>query len=221
MVPAHEEEELLPGCLAALRTAERRVRMPVRVIVVLDSCTDRTEAVCRSFGVETVAVSTRNVGCARAAGVARAVSAATDPAVLWLAHTDADSRVGPDWLADQLALADRGADAVLGVVRLPSAATVLHRSHQAAYARSIRPDGTHDHVHGANLGVRASAYLACGGFPPVTAHEDRHLVRRLASVAALSVVYSDRISVETSPRLRGRCPEGFAADLAGLHARPA
>jgi hypothetical protein len=34
-------------------------------------------------------------------------------------------------------------------------------------------------VHGANLGVSARAYLAVGGFPPVSAHENVALVTAL------------------------------------------
>jgi hypothetical protein len=30
----------------------------------------------------------------------------------------------------------------------------------------------HHHVHGANLGMSASAYGAAGGFPPLRTHED-------------------------------------------------
>ena len=37
----------------------------------------------------------------------------------------------------------------------------------------------HPHVHGAHLGVRGSAYLACGGFPALPVSEDVALVRAL------------------------------------------
>ena len=36
--------------------------------------------------------------------------------------------------------------------------------------------GPHPHVHGANLGIRASAYLAAGGFPPLRTAEDHALL---------------------------------------------
>ena len=41
--------------------------------------------------------------------------------------------------------------------------------------------GPHSHVHGANLGFRASAYLTAGGFPPVPTAEDHALVAALTA----------------------------------------
>ena len=43
----------------------------------------------------------------------------------------------------------------------------------------IRPDGSHPHVHGANLGVRADAYLRAGGWADLRTAEDHDLWRRL------------------------------------------
>ena len=48
VVPAHDEEDLLPACLTALRRAARQVSVPVHVLVAADSCTDRTAAVARA-----------------------------------------------------------------------------------------------------------------------------------------------------------------------------
>lgn len=211
VVPAHNEQVLLPDCLASVgRSASG---LDVRVVVVLDGCTDATPEVCRRAGVETVTVSARNVGAARAAGVDRLLEGRRKDR-LWLAHTDADSQVGPTWLTDQLDLAGHGADAVLGVVRLAPNVDGRYARHQSAYRRRLRRDGGHDHVHGANMGLTASAYVAAGGFPPLAAHEDRHLVHRLDALPDITVVRSSRLWVETSPRLEGRCREGFAADLA-------
>ena len=44
VVPAHNEEALLPACLAALRQVAGGVGMPVSVLVVADTCTDGTAA---------------------------------------------------------------------------------------------------------------------------------------------------------------------------------
>ena len=38
-----------------------------------------------------------------------------------------------------------------------------------------RPDGTHAHVHGANLGIRADAYLDVGGWSDASLAEDHCL----------------------------------------------
>ena len=50
LVPVRDEEELLPGCLAALTASAAHLRaarpeVAVRVVVVLDGCTDGSRAV--------------------------------------------------------------------------------------------------------------------------------------------------------------------------------
>ena len=45
VVPAHNEEDLLPACLAALQKAAGQARIPVHLLVVADDCTDGTAAV--------------------------------------------------------------------------------------------------------------------------------------------------------------------------------
>jgi poly-beta-1,6-N-acetyl-D-glucosamine synthase len=49
IVPAHDEEESLPATLAAL---EHQTRLPDRVIVVADNCSDRTAQIARDMGHE-------------------------------------------------------------------------------------------------------------------------------------------------------------------------
>jgi hypothetical protein len=137
-----------------------------------------------------------------------------------VACTDADSVVPPGWLAHQLEQADRGADLVLGTVALPgSADTVAWRRE---YAAGVRADGTHGHVHGANLGIRASAYQAVGGFDGrAAAHEDLLLARAVRAHGRLVVVTTVAAPVLTSDRRTGRAPQGVAADLRALDARGA
>jgi glycosyltransferase involved in cell wall biosynthesis len=213
VVPAHNEEELLDSCLAALDAA--CAGLTVRVVVVLDRCRDGSAEVCRSRGVDAIEIDAGSVGRARAAGVEHLLAATPEPERFWLAHTDADTRVGAQWLTDQLELAAAGADAVLGLVHLPGPAHVRHHRHQSAYLARVRDAWSHGHVHGANLGLSGRAYWAAGGFPPLAAHEDRHLVNRLDRRPDITVVRSSRLWVETSDRILGRCPAGFSADLAG------
>ena len=125
VVPASDEQDLLPTCLDALdaargELARSRPDVVVRVVVVLDSCTDGSAAVVVSARptVEAVPVDVRLAGAARRAGCALVI-ATTTPAAdrLWLASTDADSRVPPNWLTGMVELAEAGADFVLGTVR--------------------------------------------------------------------------------------------------------
>jgi hypothetical protein len=100
-------------------------------------------------------------------------------------------------------------------VRLSDEETHIGRDFNAVYASGIDAGEEHSHVHGANLGFRASAYLQAGGFPPLALHEDRLLLQSLESCGA-SVIRSRRVTVETSPRLVGRCEGGFATALRQL-----
>ena len=220
VVPAHNEERFLAGCLTALRAAARLVPVPVTIVVVLDDCTDGSREACRQSGVDSREINARNVGTARAVGFQTLIGDEPNPTGLWLASTDADSLVEPTWLCQQLDLAREGADVVLGVVRLdqderrPRAAPGL----RCRLPEAFLPDGTHDHVHGANLGLRASVYLRAGGFSRVPNHEDQGLVHRLCRTPGVIITRSQQLIVSTSARLEGRCDRGFAATLAALAA---
>jgi len=161
--------------------------------------------------------SERSVGAARSLGTALVVTDAArrgiTPDRLWLAHTDGDTSVTPDWLTQQLDIAVQGVDAVAGIVQLDeSAPTSLVRRFRSHY--SVDSDGTHTHVHGANIAMRASTYLDAGGWDTRRTGEDHDLWRRLRIVG--HCVSSTAIVVRTSPRTLGRAPNGFAADLRAL-----
>jgi glycosyltransferase involved in cell wall biosynthesis len=71
VVPAHNEEDVIVECVAALVQASRNPRLKgedVLVVVVTDSCTDLTAGLAAGEGATTLPVSVRNVGMARAAG---------------------------------------------------------------------------------------------------------------------------------------------------------
>ncbi|MFF4818881.1 glycosyltransferase [Kitasatospora sp. NPDC001309] len=228
VVPARDEEELLPGCLAALHRAVRHpgVRdLPSRVVVVADACRDATAAVARRHGAELLEMAAGNVGAARAAGSRRALDATLaarpglGPDGVWLAHTDADSRVPAHWLAHQLAYAACGWHAVAGTVRIVDW-TGHPKGAAAAFLRHYRhnPPGVgHRHVHGANLAVRADAYRAAGGFAPLPVGEDRTLVAALEA-GGYRVKRTTRNPVTTSARRDPRARGGFGDFLRDLDA---
>jgi hypothetical protein len=217
VVPAHDEAERLPACLGALRTAVDVARRAhpgttVRVMVVLDRCADGSaDVVRRAGGVELLEVAAGSAGSARAAGVARARrGSGLDPRRVWLATTDADSRVPPAWLAQQLDLAAGGVDLVLGTVTPdPDELSEPVLRHWRALHR-----GLDLRVYGASLGLRLSAHDSAGGFPPLAEHEDVTLVRRVLQVGA-SWAHGTH-AVVTSGRLHGRAPGGFSGYLTAL-----
>ncbi len=73
----------------------------------------------------------------------------------------------------------------------------------------------HRHIHGANLGLSATAYRRAGGFAAIPCHEDVALVRALQR-AGMGIAWSAKPRVATSARMRGRAKGGFADYLAGL-----
>lgn len=220
VIPAKDEEELLPRCLASVGTAVAALaraapHIQASVTVVLDGCRDGSaEVVARSPGVDSVKADAGSAGAARDLGVRRAIAASDTAAErTWIATTDADSRVPPDWLVQHLALAESGVGLLLGTVE-PDAADLEPRRRRAWLDAHWLADG-HRHVFGANLGVRADVYEAAGGFPAAASGEDVALVR---AAKALGVRWSatDACRVRTSGRLRGRARGGFADYLAAV-----
>ncbi len=223
IVPAADEQDTIAACLAALDAARRHLHrtagrpIGVRVVVVLDACTDSTaDIVAAHRDVEAVTTTARRVGITRAAGAAHLLREAPVPAAeTWLAHTDADSVVPPDWLSVAVEEADRGADLLLGTVRPGPGLSAA--SERAWHGRHVRRND-HPHVHGTNLGIRASAYLALGGWPAVATGEDVLLVGRAGAAGHLRVRRTAAIPVRTSTRRVGRAPHGFSSYLRGLDA---
>lgn len=221
VVPAHNEAATIRRCVNSILAAAKEVTVPVLVALVDDGSSDGTGEIARnalSGSEHTVAsVRFRNVGAARKAGHARVIEyfRGIGTSRLWIAGTDADSIVGRDWLARQLDLASEGVDAVAGTIRLANARPGLRAAFEAEYRAKVW--GTaHGHIHGANMGTRASAYLEAGGFHAQPCHEDVSLWRRLRATAGVVCRAESGLVVATSGRRTGRLTGGFASYLAAL-----
>ncbi|WP_129338827.1 glycosyltransferase [Cellulomonas endophytica] len=222
VVPARDEEALVDRCLASVTAACARLAaatgVGAEVLLVADGCTDATAERARAHAVRVLETPAAGVGAARALGAATGLAGSPAPAGrTWLLCTDADTWVPPDWALEHVALADAGADLVLGTVRpdpddLPERVVRLWRSTRVPG----RPNG---HVHGANLGVRADAYAAVGGFAAVEGDEDVDLVARLRALPDVRAVASDAVDVLTSGRRVGRTTGGYAGYLRALAVR--
>lgn len=215
VVPIKDEERLLGRCIASLKLAITHSSMSaaedVRVIVtlVLDTCSDGSAEIARASSFDVIEVEHCNVGMARSVGIDHALRTLgdLDASQVWIANTDADSAVPPNWLSHQLALARSGFDVMLGTVR-PDPQD-LNPSQRAIWEATHVPGAEEDHVYGANLGLRAEIYRSVGGFQPLPEHEDVRLAEVLRDAGA-RFVSTDDCWVLTSGRTIGRTPGGYA-----------
>jgi len=225
VIPVHNEEELLGASLASLADAFADLRgqgLDLRLAVVLDDCHDASAEVVAmwEFGlgrkrhlVKSVVrtCSANSVGVARGLGCAALLDEwiLINPARIWLATTDADSRVPRDWLSAQVARHDTGVDLWSGRVSVDDWS--FHLSDTASrWQRDYEAE--HVPIHGANLGFNAEVYLAAGGFTSTRTGEDRTLHRAMLNMGAVSHNDSS-VRVVTSSRRYARAPLGFAHAL--------
>jgi glycosyltransferase involved in cell wall biosynthesis len=232
VMPVHNEQELLGSALASLTDAFDELSqgsLLLRAAVVMDACTDVSEEIasewraalvrcCHPLAATLTTSSAHNVGRARALGCAVLLDqwSRIDPARIWLATTDADSRVPRYWLTTQLARHEAGVDQWYGRVSVAD---------WSEYSGDARSRWQHEYesesqpIHGANLGFNAATYLAAGGFEPLDTGEDRALHRALVIHGALSH-YDSSVRVVTSARRQARAPLGFAHALDVIRSAP-
>jgi cellulose synthase/poly-beta-1,6-N-acetylglucosamine synthase-like glycosyltransferase len=247
-IPVKDEEERLAACLSALARQRDRLGQPippalVRIVVFANNCTDQSASLARklgrSFSLDIRVVEAQLLLAAAHAGNAR--RAAMDIAEAWLMEgdqrdgviltTDADSQVSPNWIAENLAAFEAGAEAVLGRIDLDEDGKLLpaelHRRGELedAYERLLtelswlldplehNPWPHHATISGATLGVRRTAYCSVGRLPRVALGEDKALIALLSRQDA-RIRYSPTIHVVTSGRTKGRASGGVADTLA-------
>jgi len=209
VVPVHNEAALLGECLESIARAARDPGLhdePVEVVAVLDACTDRSAAIAVRRGAQIVSLDARCVGAARALGASFAI----DAGARWIALTDADSVVPESWLSTQLGT---GADVTCGPVRIEDWSAHPFGM-QERFERLYGRTGAF-HVHGANLGVSASAYHKAGGFPRLRKGEAEVLVALLARLGC-RVAWDGAPAVTTSARWESTIDGGFASVLRDL-----
>jgi glycosyltransferase involved in cell wall biosynthesis len=228
VLPVHNEEDLLGACLAAIAAScdlVLRFGIPCRTAIVLDRCVDASEKIARDWARHlgrcagshraTVLRSTgAGVGFARRSGFSAVLRslAGTDPGRIWLATTDADSRVPENWVSAQVAAHEGGADIWSGRVMVEDWSHYEPDTEERwsrAYDRELTP------IHGASLGCNGQAYLKAGGFSVVRSGEDRALHGAIVAQGGRAVE-DDETKVITSGRKQGRAPLGFSGVLSSL-----
>lgn len=226
VVPVHNEEELLGGALVALEAAVDRVAENIQchTVLVYDECRDHSRQVASAWKrdlpgceaghwVSEIEIDAGNVGSARRAGCALVLTAAAAANLMtdsiWLATTDADSRVPNDWLTTQIASHEAGADVWAGTVTVRD---WTHRTGDTAAAWLRLYEAESHPVHGASMALNGQTYLDAGEFEPLTSGEDRALLNAASAIGA-RCHYDRTAPVMTSARSQARAPHGFAAAL--------
>lgn len=112
LIPARNEENLLPGCLESIKAAAEPFPAQVEIIVALNRCTDRTEQIALEYGANVVYEDGRNLAKIRNA----AAKAATGDSIVTV---DADSRMTANMLLEIDRLLRTGKYVGGGVMVLP------------------------------------------------------------------------------------------------------
>lgn len=231
VIPVHDEEELLASAIGSLGDAFadlERGELAMGVVVVLDSCSDSSGHVARQqmehlrrqwpeLLTRVIECQAQNVGVARAQGCAELLRIWTkvDASEIWLATTDADSRVPATWLTTQLRAHEVGADLWTGRVRVDDW-TSYEWETRAAWTAMYEAEEAP--IHGASMGFNAFTYLEVGGYPAWESGEDRGLCDLLVAHGAHWVKNSSA-TVTTSSRRAARAPLGFSHALKVMEAR--
>lgn len=102
IVPAHNEEQLLPATLTAIHDAARKVGGDYEILVIDDASTDRTPEVAIASGARLIKVNHRQIAATRNSGAAVARGEL-------LIFVDADTVISQSLLRSALAAVKRGA----------------------------------------------------------------------------------------------------------------
>lgn len=93
VIPAHNEEGFLPGCLDSIERASSKYFNQVEIIVVLNRCSDGTERIAQQRRAVVVKDDSRNLARIRNAGARQATGEV-------LVTIDADSRMSENMLCE-------------------------------------------------------------------------------------------------------------------------
>jgi cellulose synthase/poly-beta-1,6-N-acetylglucosamine synthase-like glycosyltransferase len=220
IIPARNEEKLISRCLHSVNMAAQQLPAfcTYDVILAVDASSDQTFDISNDIiGENGIAfnIDVESVGTARKLATELALQRYKgDLWQCWLANTDADCEIPLQWLVTHLDHALSGTQALAGIISIDNFDehnNYVPQRFKDSYL--LHPDGTHPHIHGANLGVRADAYIRSGGWNCINTAEDHDLWNRLATLS-IPMRSDSHCSVITSGRRMGRAPHGFAQALA-------
>jgi glycosyltransferase involved in cell wall biosynthesis len=217
IVPARNEERLLPGLLRALAAQHDRA---FTLVLVDNASADRTASLARKCPLDVQVIPEASLGAGTAAdtGFRHAIA---DGATL-LARTDADCLPAPDWTATARRYLTGGAEMVCGR-SVPRRDERPGRLERYAYPAVVRAAALYGRwaqrgpsyrtpfvlVHGHNLALTADLYLRSGGTPRerlIDGSEDVTLLNRCRRVTGRIVRAEDLVVESSLRRLRAWGP---------------
>lgn len=235
-IPVNNEAERLPRVLAALSRAAARVAAQGLFVFVVNDTQDCSRSLIANWAARSAAAHVlldlrfarpaRNAPHARRLALDIAHACAPEAALL---TTDADTSVGPGWIADNLAELARGAALVCGSIGLDEAELRLLPAHvhaigaaeheyfavtEALWSLWTRADAAPLNIRasGASLAIAPEAYARVGGLPTPPAGEDRALCARMRGLG-LPVVQMSAHDTLSSARLTSRAAHGCGDTL--------
>ncbi|MGH7741609.1 MAG: glycosyltransferase [Candidatus Eiseniibacteriota bacterium] len=195
VVPAFNEELLLPRCLESLLAQDYTGE--IEILLVDNASSDGTSRVARSYDVRVVTEPIRGYSRALIAGFSEASGEI-------IACTDADTLVPPDWVSILVREYARRPDVVAigGEIEFMDAnwkSRLLTRFFLPLFHRLDRADRGGPHLWGANMSVRRDAFLEAGGWNrEFSLQADSELSERLRKIGRVTILESLR--VRTSSR---------------------
>jgi glycosyltransferase involved in cell wall biosynthesis len=197
VVPAYDEEALLPSTLEAIRGAMAAVPWPGEVVVCDNNSRDRTAEFARAGGARVVFEPHNQIARARNAG-ARASTGE------WIVFVDADTRISGPLLAEALGLLDSGKASGGGSVFVMEGVGASSRAGNVLVGVWNRISRRFHVAAGSFLFCRRDAFDAVGGFSHgVYAGEElwfSRAVKRWGKRRGLVFRVLDRHPVATSGR---------------------
>jgi len=154
IVPAHDEERLLPRTLTSIADAARSLALPFEMLVVDDDSADRTAAVAREHGARVVPVRHRQIAATRNAGAREASGE-------MLVFVDADTTVTPEVVRAAVRAVQDGAVGGGSAFRFGGSLPLFGRILQAAAGPVYRLAGL---ASGCFLFCTRESFRAVGGF---------------------------------------------------------
>jgi Glycosyl transferase family 2 len=233
-IPIRNEAAMIQACLQGLI---EQTHTPDLILLLLNNCTDGT--LDTSLQMQRTAPNIRiesydlhgeraSAGEARRLALNHAVELAGNGLIL---TTDADAAPDRNWIAENLAAINAGADVVCGTAEIDDAdaLNLPHRlksddAHEKLLLKSLDeitslvdpehadPWPRHQQNSGASIAVKASFLRKLGGAPHVATGEDRALIREMQLIDA-RIRHTPRIKVKVSGRLDGRANGGMAETI--------